>query len=244
MNQIVKKEEAGAVVQMDVSASVMEIISRAASDPSVDVDKMERLLAMAERMKDREAKAAFNAALADLQPKLPIITERGEIKNNQGKVQSKYALWEDVIEAIRDLLSEHGFALSFRTGRENDQITVTGILSHRMGHSEETTIFLPLDVSGAKNAVQGVGSSTSYGKRYAAQALLNLTSRGEDDDGQKAGAKTITDDQKTELVNLMKETGADTVRFLAFLKVKSLDELPANQFGRAKQALEAKRKKA
>src|SRR3546814_10944018 len=89
----------------------------------------------------------------------------------------KYALWEDIIEAIRDLLSEHGFALSFRTGRENDQITVTGILSHRDGHSEETTIFLPLDTTGAKNAVQGVGSSPRYGKRYAAPHLLHLPLR-------------------------------------------------------------------
>src|SRR3546814_19513654 len=106
---------------MSESGAIMDVISRAAADPNVDVDKMERLLGMYERIRDRDTKAAFNAALADLQPNLPIITERGEIKGRDNKVMSKYALWEDIIEAIRDLLSEHGFALSIRTGRENDQ---------------------------------------------------------------------------------------------------------------------------
>jgi hypothetical protein len=44
------------------------------------------------------------------------------------------------------------------------------VLSHELGHSEETTMTLPLDTSGSKNNVQAVGSSTSYGKRYTATA--------------------------------------------------------------------------
>jgi hypothetical protein len=43
---------------------------------------------------------------------------------------------------------------------------------------------LPVDLSGKKNPVQAVGSSVSYGKRYAIEALLNLTSRGQDDDSR------------------------------------------------------------
>ena len=37
--------------------------------------------------------------------------------------------------------------------------------------------------------MQSVGSSVSYGKRYAASALLNLTTHGEDDDGRLGGGK-------------------------------------------------------
>src|SRR5690606_16446095 len=55
-------------------------------------------------------------------------------------------------------------------------------LTHKSGHREETTIKLPADPSGNKNAVQAVASSVSYGKRYTAGALLNLTSHAEDDD--------------------------------------------------------------
>ena len=66
---------------------------------------------------------------------------------------------------------------------------ITAILSHREGHSEETTLTLDADKSGSKNAVQAVGSSISYGQRYAAVALLNITTRGMDDDGENASDK-------------------------------------------------------
>jgi hypothetical protein len=48
---------------------------------------------------------------------------------------------------------------------------------------------LPVDTSGSKNPVQAVGSSTAYGKRYVMEALLNLTSRGVDDDGKRGGGQ-------------------------------------------------------
>ena len=225
------------------SAAILSVIERAARDPGVDVDKMERLMAMHERMMARSAKAAYNAALAEVQPKLPAITEKGEINHN-GRIISKYALWEDVVQAITPVLAAHGFALSFRLGREPDRQIIKGILSHRDGHSEETEMSLPLDMSGAKNPVQGVGSTVSYGKRYVTQALLNLVSRGEDDDAQGGGRDTITDEQKAELVALMQETGADTAGFLKYMGVAALDESKAAAFGKAKTGLEAKRRKA
>lgn len=176
--------EAGALISM---------IERAARDPAVDIDKMERLFQMHERAVERQARAAYASALAELQPQLPAVGERGGITNNSGAVTSTYALWEDINAAILPILSKHGFAISFRTGRSPEgQITVTGVLSHRLGHSEETTLALPVDSSGSKNSVQAVGSSTSYGKRYTAAALLNLTTRGEDDDGQAGGARGLS----------------------------------------------------
>ncbi len=174
------------IVQTD-APTIMAVIARAASDPNTDVEKLSRLMDLYERISDRNAKGAYLSALADMQPELPVIEERGEIEI-RGDVQSTYALWEDVNDAIKPVLHNFGFGLSFRVGTATDgRITVTGVLSHREGHQEETTITLPHDSSGSKNAVQAVGSSTSYGKRYTAMALLNLTSRGEDDDGQSGG---------------------------------------------------------
>jgi hypothetical protein len=225
--------------------AILSAIMKAAESPNFNVDSMERLLAMHERMQDRQAKAAYNSALAVMQPLLPVITERGAIKDRSGNVQSRYAKWEDIIEAIRPLLSEHGFALSFRVGQQGEKIAVTGVLAHRAGHSEETTMLLPADTSGSKNAVQAVGSSTSYGKRYTAEALLNITSKGEDDDGQKAGmAGAINADQKAVLIDLMRETGADTTKFLEYMGVEFLDDIPTKDFGKARNALQAKKKQA
>lgn len=196
MNQIVPKE-AAEIVPVSESAAIFQIIERAARDPNVDIDKMQRLMEMHERVQASRAKSAFDSELALLQPKLPTIDEKGRIvvrdKIDKDKIiqSTSYALWEDINESIRPYLAEHGFALSFRTGLSADgRVTVTAILSHRDGHREETMMVLPHDSTGSKNAVQAVGSSTSYGKRYTACALLNITSRGEDDDAKSTGEPT------------------------------------------------------
>lgn len=241
-------------VQAPVSetAAIVHMIERAARDPSVDIDKMERLLQMQERVMVRQAKAAYDAALAEMQPKLPVIGRRGKIEIREkdktsgertGKLQQStpYALWEDINEGIRPVLAEHGFALSFRVGLAQDgKIEVTGILSHREGHREQTTITLMHDSSGSKNAVQAVGSSTSYGKRYTAAALLNLTSRGEDDDGKAGGAdKAISADEVTSIREVLGLIGDASVepRMLRWLKVATIEEIPSARYDDAMENL-------
>lgn len=192
-----------APIIVDPTVALMDVISRAASDPSFDADKVDRLISMYERVNAQSARAQYIAALAEMQPKLPVIDERGGIKNNNGEVQSTYAKWEDINDAIRPVLADYGFALSFRTSIAQDgKIIVTGILAHRGGHQEETAVTLPHDSSGNKNAVQAVGSSTSYGKRYAAMSLLNITSRApqdRDDDGQAGGTSPAAQDAITSI---------------------------------------------
>ncbi len=164
------------------------MVERLASNPAVDVEKLERLLALQERVLARNAVSAYDAAMADMQPKLPVVGENGKITVN-GVVRGTYALFEDINEAIKPILADHGFSITFRTKVEPQMVNVTGVLAHRGGHREETTISLPVDTSGSKNAVQAVGSSVSYGQRYVTNALLNLTSKGLDDDGRKAETK-------------------------------------------------------
>ncbi|WP_373754557.1 ERF family protein [Pseudomonas sp.] len=166
-------------------SSILAVISRAATDPTCDIDKLERLMAMHERMQARDAEAEFNAAMAAMQSDIPSIAERGAIVVN-GQKRSDYATFEDINDVIKPIMQTHGFAITFKVENTPGGLTVTGILMHRAGHRESTTMLLPLDTSGSKNAVQAVGSSTSYGKRYVMSALLNLTTRGEDDDGHAA----------------------------------------------------------
>lgn len=185
MNAVVKHvEPANLPAPQAEAATILSVISRAASDPNCDIDKMERLLQMHERMQAKQAESEFAADLSEMQDSLPSIGERG---NAAGRYT--FALWEDINAAIKPVLKRYGFALSFRTDF-TDGIAVTGVLSHKSGHREETTIKLPADGSGNKNAVQAVASSVSYGKRYTAGALLNLTSHGEDDDAF-AAAPTV-----------------------------------------------------
>ncbi|MGY2052370.1 ERF family protein [Methylobacterium sp. JK268] len=236
-NAVAMRDESQAPAVAGETTAVLSLIERAARDPNFDVAKMQQLLDMQERVIARNARAAFASAFAGMQQDLPVIPERG-----RGDKGMKYALWEDVNDAIKPVLARHGFGISFKTGRTPDRVTVTAILMHRDGHSEETTLELPVDTSGSKNAVQAVGSSTSYGKRYTAAALLNLTSRGEDDDGKSAGlGPRITEEQHAALQGLAQEVGADLPRFLKHIGVPSLADIPATRFEEAKRALEAKR---
>lgn len=221
------------------STSLLQVIERAARDPSVDIERMERLLVMHERLVAGQAKAAYAGALARLQPKLPIIQERGEILNKTGGVQSRYALWEDIVGVITPLLASEGFALSFRISNLEQRIQVTGVLTHAAGHSEQTPLDLPADVSGNKNAVQAIASSVSYGKRYTAGALLNLRMGAIDDDGQTAtmGPK-LSAEQVEQVERRLKEANVDRAGFLDFWQVEEVWHIPACNFALIMQRLD------
>lgn len=192
-------------IQQPEAISMLSVIARAAADPSVDLDKMERLMQMHERMQAKAAATDYSAALADMQDALPSIGERG---NAAGRYT--YALWEDINAAIKPILKRYGFALSFRTDC-TDGIAVTGVLSHRSGHSESTTIRLAADSSGNKNAVQAIASSVSYGKRYTAGALLNLTSHGEDDDAFTAATSVDISGWRDAIAGAVDKQGLDNL---------------------------------
>ena len=174
-----------ALVEPNQSNNVLAVISRAATDKDVDISKMERLLDMQERVMAKEAEMAFYAAMSDLQDAMPTIKKEGQIVV-AGNVRSRYARFEDILGQTKNLLKQYGFSVSFKSNFIDGQLEITGILSHRGGHHESTTMRLPFDDSGAKNKVQMIGSSVSYGKRYVYCMLLNINITEDDDDGNGA----------------------------------------------------------
>lgn len=157
-------------------AAVLQVIERLVLTPDVSIEKIEKMLDLQERILNRNAHQAFTADLAAMQIELPLIA-----KNGKGHNSAKYALLEDINQAIRPALQKYGFAVTFRIAQREKEVSITAVLSHKLGHSDETVITLPLDLSGSKNATQAVGSTVSYGKRYAIGALLNI-STGDDND--------------------------------------------------------------
>lgn len=188
------------VVRPEPSAMGGEAVSmfeRLALDPSVDVEKLQRLIEMQERIMRHNAKAAFDAAYSQMQANIPQIDERGRILNKAGHVQSTYALLEDINEQIAPVLREFGFSIRYRTEYPSDKIIRTvGILSHREGHSEESFFDAEEDKSDYRSKIQSQGSTRSYGRRYTMFDLLNIVSRGIDDDGQASGPSKRTEKSK------------------------------------------------
>jgi hypothetical protein len=167
------------------------MFERLARDQSVDVDKLERLMAMQERIMAINRKAAFDAAYARMQPEIPVIDEHGRIEVQQ-KVRSTYAYLEDIHTVIKPICAQHGFAMRHRTEWPEDRkgiIRIVGILSHEQGHSEESVFEAPMDRSDYRTDIQSMGSTVSYGRRYTTMDLLNIATRKADNGGQNKPQK-------------------------------------------------------
>lgn len=144
------------------------------------VEVLERLLALQERWEVGLAKKSFSNAMSEMRAELPKILK--DHKVSFGTTNYKHEDLGDMVESLNPVMSKHGLSFSWRT--ENPTLTtvkVTCIVTHRDGHSEETSLIGPNDTSGGKNAIQGIGSSTSYLERYTLKAILGMASSHDDD---------------------------------------------------------------
>ena len=228
--------QSGPVARVEAPADIVAVIARAASDPSVDIDKLERLLALKEKMDAQAREQAFLAALSRLEPRLPQITQKGLISH--GNVSHPYARLEDIDTAIRPLLAEEGFAISFDTKAVDNRVEIIGRLSHREGHYEYKSVTLPLDSSGAKNAVQSVGSTISYGRRMLVKMFFNLMEKGEDTDSEDP--TPIPAEDAMRIHELLAETKSDVGRFLQFMGVNKVEDILMRDLLKANNALRVK----
>ena len=160
-----------------------------ASNPDVDVDKLEKLMALYERDEARKAQVSFNSDFAAMQSDITTVSKNSKVDYTTAKGRTAYsfASLEDIVDMVRPVLQKHGFAVSFKVDTSNG-VNVECSLMHKDGHSIETAMQVQADNSGGKNNVQALGSSISYAKRYTLSSLLNIATR-DDDDAQAAMQK-------------------------------------------------------
>jgi hypothetical protein len=225
---------------------ILNVIARAAADPNTDVDKLERLLAMQERVLEREAEQAFNAALRAAQDEIhPIVKNR---KNDSTK--STYADLERVSDAIDPVFRTHGFSSSFGTADcpLEGHYRVTCRLSHTAGHHRDYQADVPADTMGMKGtqnktATHGFGSALSYGRRYLKLLIADVATT--DDDGRAAGkGGPINAEQLAVLNGLCDAVKADKIAFCKYLKLDSLRDLAAVDYDDAIHVLKQKNQDA
>ncbi len=226
----------------------LAIIEKASQLDNVDVDKLAKMMEMQLQWEANQAKKSFDAAMTRISAKLATIrivktkTVAYDINKNDKAAGQKeafrYASIEDIDKIVRPILNEENMAVSYDTApAANSWHEIIVKLSHA-GHTETSRIPLPLDTSGGKGNTQAMGSTYSYGKRYALCGALNIITVGEDDDGM-GGA--ITAEQALEIKNGLKETGLDVIKFCQALKTPNIDEIRQKDLARARTALDAKR---
>jgi hypothetical protein len=140
-----------------------------ALDPRADVEKLERMMAMYERLKAKEAKLAFNPAKGRILEKLAgikIVKNRPALHEFEtGRSQKsthkafKFAPLEEIDKHLRPLLTEEGMDLSYSDEPcEGGGILIRGRLKHLPGgHYEDSFMPASPDTTGGKSDRAGSG---------------------------------------------------------------------------------------
>jgi hypothetical protein len=110
---------------------------------------------------------------------------QGEIENAAKNAanphfKSKYADLAEVLNTVRPVFARHGLSLTQSTEFDGSLVSVVSLVAHKDGgYLTATASCVP-----AKTDAQGIGSATTYLRRYSAAAVAGIAQ--EDDDGQAA----------------------------------------------------------
>lgn len=225
-----------AVTSKPEETSVLSIIQRAASDPGVDVSKMQALLEMQKDIMATQARADYNAAMTECQAEI----ERVVVTRTNSHTKSKFANIGDVDAVARPVYTKHGFALSFSSSETPDgHVTMTCTVMHRGGHTKEHTKSGWRDDVGAngsanKTRIQGSGSTGSYLRRYLTCEVFNIIT-GEmvnhDNDGNATREEPkITTTQRDVILDLLDKHGKTADALCKALGVATLADIPSKWF--------------
>ena len=224
------------------------MVERLSANPNVDVDKLERILNMQERILDRNAEAAFNESFSKAQSKIDLVVAESENK----QTKSNYAKLSDILIKAKHHWESEGFALMFYEGdtpKEDHKRTMVDI-RHNKGHTVTRHIDLAVQTTGIAGKtmmtlIHGQGSSFSYGRRYLTCMVWNIPT-GDDDDGNAAGKQPeyITEDQAADFAMRLKVMYGDNISmFLSYMGYESVENIPAKEYKKAEKLIKDAEKK-
>lgn len=235
--ETIQPVKSGTITRIDeprVVVTPMEMLERAiAQDANIDI--LTKLMELQQRWDANQARKAFDAALASAKAEIPVILKNRTVDftSQKGRTNYRHEDLAEIARTIDPILARHGLSYRFRTKTEGGTATVTCIVSHRDGHSEENTLSAGHDNSGNKNSIQAVGSAITYLQRYTLKASLGL-SASDDDDGKttEPEVKVISHEQAEEIRDLIGKTSSNIDVFLKALKVESVADIPAKEYFR------------
>jgi len=168
---------------------------------------------------------------------------QGEIENANKNAanphfRSKYADLAEVLNTIRPVFAKHGLSLIQSPGFDGSMASVTTVLAHQSGgYMTSTASCVP-----AKADAQGIGSATTYLRRYGAAAVAGIAQ--EDDDGNAAAHNkphaVVTAEQAATLRDMLDATDSVIAKFCEAFAIDSLEAMPAAKFETAKAKIAEK----
>lgn len=219
---------------------------RYAMESGADLDRLERLMDMQIKWEANEARKAYHLAMADFKRNPPTIhkDKHVEFRTDKGVTAYDHATLGNVVDKVVAALAEHGFSHRWVPGRsEGGMISVTCVITHKLGYSEETRLEAGLDQSGGKNNIQAMISTKSYLERHSLLAAVGLATRDTpDDDGRSAERSNDVQALVEKWKNFV--AGAKTEKEVRGLWSQAAPELRATKdtpaFNEVKKAVEGK----
>ena len=157
--------------------------------------------------------------------------------------KNRYADLAEVLNTVRPVFSTFGLSIIQNPSFDGSMVSVTTVL----GHSGGGYITAVASCVPQKSDAQGVGSATTYLRRYSLASMAGVAQ--EDDDGQSAShsrpvnpvqAQVATSEDIATIRERMETLAVDEEAFAKHLGVKSIAEITVVKIARAHAALDAK----
>lgn len=203
-----------------------------------DLESLEKMMDLQDRHEKKQAQKEFVKAMAKFKES-PIVIKKDK-QNKQ--YNSRYSSLSAFVNPCLPIMGACGLSHKWEF-EQIDTKTMKGscIVTHAAGYSDSVSMICPIDMSGAKNAIQQIKSTRTYIKIETFASVMGLASSEDlDDDGNSSGVKPVTEKQHSQLVDMINATKSDEGEFLKYFKITSLDQLPVNLFGKAMSMLKAK----
>lgn len=212
-----------------------------AIERNLDIDKLAKLLELKREWDKDQARKAFVEAMNAFKVRPPTIakTKAGPKLGNATSPAYFYAPLDQVCKAVIEALSQHGITHRWECQQPDGGIVVTCILTHELGHSEQTTLKAPPDTGPGRNSIQAVASTVTYLQRYTLLSACGLAAGNDADGAQQDNTNTMPDEEYVCLKDAIDNANTDAELRTAYqaaisAATKLNDETSKRDFNKAK----------
>ena len=169
-----------AMTTVDRSAvAVMHPLVSAAMAHNPTPETLRELMQLQREWEAGEAKKSFVHDMLELKRALPVVLHRDKhvfFQSKRGGADTDYrhTTLAAAMEAVSGPLNDNHFTISWLPATTDRTVSVTCRITHRDGHTQESTMESPPDTSGNKGAAQARMSTVTLLERYTLLALLGI----------------------------------------------------------------------
>lgn len=219
-NKVTKMEQQRDVAPATEQASSADMMLQLAIERDVDVDKLERLIAMRDRELLRQAQQRYDEAFSEmLKEYVPVHKDTSARDEKNDRELYKYAPIETILRTYAPIWTKHGFSWTWEekpatvedSGGTRRALQITCVVN---GHGYEKRYPVVVEVPAPTrftNSVQVTGIAKTYGRRYSLIDAFSPIIEGEDDDARELSADDALE-YAEEIKRLRSCTASDKLR--------------------------------